>query len=574
MGTLAARRLAHRAWCSPRCWRRSSGWSSPAHAAAARPLPRAGHARVRRRRWTLCSSTRPRHRWRARRCPARTCSASRPPTAPTSCLHRRLRRGGRRRARPAPRAVRPPPRRHRRLARPPARRSGSTSTGPSCTVFALSAAHGRPRRGALYGGGRPARSAVTTSSCCRASCCCCSPAIGGINTVSGALSSAACSRVPRSPAARHGLAQHRSSSLTGLGAMRSAATPTASAAHLRGRGSPAVAADLFRARPAPAGGVDALVRGRRPDEPCRCCRSTRSTSGSAGSRALDDVDLDADAGHDHRADRPERRRQDDAVQRHHRPRAADRRPRHARRRRRSRRSPPHRRARLGMARTFQRLEVFGSLSARENVLVAAEIRKSWAERRQADPRQAVPRRSSSGSASADVANDRVDSLPTGLARLVELGRALATRPRLLLLDEPGSGLDHEETEALRRAPARAGRRTASASCSSSTTSSSSCGCASGSTCSTSAGSSPSARRGEIQADPAVQAAYLGADDDSRRRVECSTWHDDAGARAARRPRRVRPHRGRCTACRPRRARRQRVRAARAERRRQDHDAAR
>ena len=106
----------------------------------------------------------------------------------------------------------------------------------------------------------------------------------------------------------------------------------------------------------------------------------------------------------------------------------------------------HRRARKGIARTFQRLEVFGSLTARENILTAAEIRRSWARDRKADPRREA-------SAILDrvgirsVADERVDAMPTGLARLVELGRALATRPKVLLLDEPASGLDEAESEA-------------------------------------------------------------------------------------------------------------------------------
>jgi branched-chain amino acid transport system ATP-binding protein len=107
---------------------------------------------------------------------------------------------------------------------------------------------------------------------------------------------------------------------------------------------------------------------------------------------------------------------------------------------------PHKRARLGMARTFQRLEVFGSLTAYENVLAAAEFHKSWSDDDSAprDVAREVIKRVGLGS----VAQARVDALPTGLARLVELGRALATRPKLLLLDEVGSGLNHDETEAL------------------------------------------------------------------------------------------------------------------------------
>jgi branched-chain amino acid transport system ATP-binding protein len=101
--------------------------------------------------------------------------------------------------------------------------------------------------------------------------------------------------------------------------------------------------------------------------------------------------------------------------------------------------PPFRRARLGLARTFQRLEVFGTLSARDNVLVALEAHGQ------------VPSRADElleRVGATHVAHERADTLPTGLARLVELARALATDPTVLLLDEPGSGLSQQETEAL------------------------------------------------------------------------------------------------------------------------------
>jgi branched-chain amino acid transport system ATP-binding protein len=109
---------------------------------------------------------------------------------------------------------------------------------------------------------------------------------------------------------------------------------------------------------------------------------------------------------------------------------------------------PHRRARLGIARTFQRLEAFGSLSARDNVLVAAEMRRRWAKDEMAPADIAEEMLEHVGIAS--VADETVDSLPTGTARLVELARALATKPRVLLLDEPSSGLNEDETDALGR----------------------------------------------------------------------------------------------------------------------------
>jgi branched-chain amino acid transport system ATP-binding protein len=101
---------------------------------------------------------------------------------------------------------------------------------------------------------------------------------------------------------------------------------------------------------------------------------------------------------------------------------------------------PARRARCGLARTFQRLELFGRLSVRDNLLVAAEL---GPERRRAG--QAVTELLTRLGL-AEVADHTADTLSTGVGRLVEVGRALAVRPRLLLLDEPAAGQDTTETE--------------------------------------------------------------------------------------------------------------------------------
>jgi len=108
--------------------------------------------------------------------------------------------------------------------------------------------------------------------------------------------------------------------------------------------------------------------------------------------------------------------------------------------------PPFKRARGGVARTFQRLELFTSLTVRENVQVAGEIRNRWGSRRgRVDPSDECSRVLELLGLTA-LADRDVSEIPTGMARRVEMGRALMTRPRILLLDEPASGQDEQETE--------------------------------------------------------------------------------------------------------------------------------
>jgi branched-chain amino acid transport system ATP-binding protein len=99
------------------------------------------------------------------------------------------------------------------------------------------------------------------------------------------------------------------------------------------------------------------------------------------------------------------------------------------------RTPPHRVVSRGIARTFQNLELFPTMTVLENVLVAAD-------------RYRHPRRHALDALATvglqRLAQREASGLPYGTLKRVELARALAARPRLVLLDEPAGGLNHEE----------------------------------------------------------------------------------------------------------------------------------
>ncbi len=115
-----------------------------------------------------------------------------------------------------------------------------------------------------------------------------------------------------------------------------------------------------------------------------------------------------------------------------------------------------RRARLGIARTFQRIELFSGMTPREHFLVAERVRNGKGKLWKDMLFLGMPTGAEKEKAAAmvellelqAVADRPIEALSLGIGRLVEIGRALMTRPKLLLLDEPSSGLDRHETEAL------------------------------------------------------------------------------------------------------------------------------
>ncbi len=122
------------------------------------------------------------------------------------------------------------------------------------------------------------------------------------------------------------------------------------------------------------------------------------------------------------------------------------------------RTPVHEMARLGIGRTFQNLAMFRTLSVERNVMIGAHSRSKAGFAASALGLGAVDTEEASLRERAARIMDYlkltphrdrlVADLPFGIQKRVELGRALAADPKLLLLDEPAAGLNHEELHAL------------------------------------------------------------------------------------------------------------------------------
>ncbi len=120
------------------------------------------------------------------------------------------------------------------------------------------------------------------------------------------------------------------------------------------------------------------------------------------------------------------------------------------------RLPIYRRARLGIGRTFQRIELFAGLTVREHLLVAERSRLGTGRFWKDVVNRSAPSADEQARAEATlallglaaVADAPIEALSLGRGRLVEVGRALMLEPKMLLLDEPSSGLDAAETDAL------------------------------------------------------------------------------------------------------------------------------
>lgn len=119
---------------------------------------------------------------------------------------------------------------------------------------------------------------------------------------------------------------------------------------------------------------------------------------------------------------------------------------------------PHQIAHLGIGRTFQNLALFSNMTVQQNVMVGAHpltrsdylsnaLRLPWAKREEAQMLETAEELLSYLGLS-DLRHVPAEGLPFGTLKRVELARALASQPKLLLLDEPAGGLNHEEVEEL------------------------------------------------------------------------------------------------------------------------------